>query len=207
VKRLALTAAARSRAAQRVVTGTAIVYRRRADALAAWVAAGRRDDLTGWRAALGPLLRLAMLAAAAYIVWAILARAAWLMWLLTALWLRAAWRAGRGRAEEPDSAPEEDEPAPPDDVYEATLEWVRGQVADRNGVHLSDLLDHAHAHGLFTDLDVPGFRAALERWGFPVRQQLKVAGRNRPGIHRDDLPQEAPVEGSPLHREDTTTAA
>jgi hypothetical protein len=196
-----------ARAAERIADGSTTVYRRRADALAAWVAAGRRDDLTGWRAALGPLLRLAVLAAAAYIVWAILARATWLMWLLTALWLRAAWKAGRRRAEQPEDAPEEDEPAPPDDVYEATLEWIRDQVADRNGVHLSELLTHAHAHGLFTDLDVPGFRAALERWGFPVRQQLKVAGRNRPGIHRDDLPQDQPAGVPPLDRGDATTAA
>jgi hypothetical protein len=95
----------------------------------------------------------------------------------------------------------------PQEVYEGTLEWIRGQIGTGNGVHLSRLLAHAQAHGMHTDLDVPAFRAALEQWGFPVRQQLKVGRRNRPGIHRDDLPQ-PPLPGpSPEESEAATTAA
>nr|WTB35086.1 hypothetical protein OG781_41570 [Streptomyces sp. NBC_00830] len=70
--------------------------------------------------------------------------------------------------------------ATPEEVYAATIDWIRSQIADSNGVHLADLLDHAHAHGLHTDLDVGAFRAVLERWGIPVRQQLKVGAATGP---------------------------
>jgi len=102
---------------------------------------------------------------------------------------------------------DEEPPADPETVYAATLEWICGQIADRNGIHLANLLNHAHAHGLHTDLDVPAFRAVLEGWGFPIRQQLKVGGRNRPGIHRDDLPEQPLPQPSPEESADATTSA
>jgi hypothetical protein len=117
------------------------------------------------------------------------------------------------RDEKKTSAPDRPKPeggnaptATPQQVYAATLEWICGQIADRNGIHLSDLLAHAHAHGLHTDLDVPAFRAVLEGWGFPIRQQLKVGGRNRPGIHRDDLPERSPSDPSPEESAVATTS-
>lgn len=103
---------------------------------------------------------------------------------------------------------EEQRPAStPEEVYAATLQWVHGQVGDSNGIHLSNLLAHAHAHGMHTDLDVTAFRAVLERWGFPIRQQLKVGGKNRPGIHRDDLPKQPPPAPSPEESGSATTSA
>jgi hypothetical protein len=115
------------------------------------------------------------------------------------------WISGRS---EPDEQPEEERPASaPEEVYAATLQWVRGQVGDSNGIHLSDLLAHAHAHNLHTDLDVTAFRAVLERWGFPIRQQLKVGGKNRPGIHRDDLPKQPLPTPSPEETGSATTTA
>jgi hypothetical protein len=184
VKRLALTAATRSRAAQRVVTGTAIVYRRRADALAAWVAAGRRDDLTGWRAALGPLLRLAMLAAAAYILWAILARAAWLMWLLTALWLRAAWRAApaapKAADEPPVEAPGRAGPGP-------VLALLHEVLGGRPAVHLSEVLAHLQKEGQWEGRTVADLRARFEALGIPVDPKVKVGKVPTRGVRRRDL--------------------
>ncbi|WP_030980953.1 hypothetical protein, partial [Streptomyces sp. NRRL S-1824] len=94
----------------------------------------------------------------------------------------------------------------PEEVYAATIDWIRSRIADSNGVHLSDLLAHAHAHGLHTDLDVGAFRAVLERWGIPVRQQLKVGGRNRPGIHRIDLPIRQPADPAPLKSAEPSTS-
>lgn len=109
---------------------------------------------------------------------------------------------------EPDDPPEEERPAStPEEVYAATLQWMRGQVGDSNGIHLSDLLAHAHAHNMHTDLDVTAFRAVLERWGFPIRQQLKVGGKNRPGIHRDDLPKRPLPSPSPEESGSATTSA
>ncbi|MEU8834870.1 hypothetical protein [Streptomyces sp900116325] len=117
-----------------------------------------------------------------------------------------------GRIEQRDASehaePVDDQPptATPEEVYAATIDWIRSRIADSNGVHLADLLAHAHAHGLHTDLDVGAFRAVLERWGIPVRQQLKVGGRNRPGIHRIDLPIRQPADPAPLKSAEPSTS-
>lgn len=77
----------------------------------------------------------------------------------------------------------------PDDVYAATLAWIREQIGDRQGVHLRDLLDHAQQHGMFETLDVTELRTHLERWGIPVRKRVRVRGLGiTVGIHGDDLP-------------------
>ena len=113
-----------------------------------------------------------------------------------------------GSRSEPDDPTEEEHPvSTPEEVYTATLQWVRGQVGDSNGIHLSDLLANAHAHNMHTDLDVATFRTVLERWGFPIRQQLKVSGKNRPGIHRDDLPKQPLPPPSPEESGSATTSA
>ncbi|MFJ3274081.1 hypothetical protein [Streptomyces sp. NPDC086776] len=112
----------------------------------------------------------------------------------------------RGAPAHAEPADDQRPAATPEEVYAATLDWIRNQIADSNGVHLSDLLAHAHAHGLHTDLDVGAFRAVLERWGIPVRQQLKVGGRNRPGIHRIDLPIRQPADHAPLKSAEPSTS-
>lgn len=131
-------------------------------------------------------------------------------WML-AVWCAAAWMHAPGKAHDDPERAAETEPAEhpksdPQEVYAATLEWIRGQIGERNGIHLSQLLAHAHTHGLHTDLDVPAFRAVLEQWGFPVRQQLKVGRRNRPGIHRDDLPKPPLPATSPEDDEEIATS-
>ncbi|KPL31135.1 hypothetical protein JI76_18215 [Streptomyces anulatus] len=179
--------------ARRLVDGARILTRRQARRIAAWIRAGRRDDLTGLAAALGCIARALIVAAGAYLLWRVIRAAPALLWVLVPAWCWAALRAAPRTATEhpPEEAPEEPEQSPgstPEEVYDATLEWIHQQIAQRNGIHLSELLSHAQAHGLFAGLDLPNFRATLERWHIPVRQQLKVGGRNRPGIHREDLP-------------------
>ncbi len=125
-----------------------------------------------------------------------------LVWCLTA-W----WTAPPAEPQlEPEAEAEDPPMTSPQEVYTATLEWIRGQIGTSNGVHLSRLLAHAQAHGMHTDLDLTAFRTALEQCGFPVRQQLKVGRRNRPGIHRDDLPTQ-PLSGpSPEEGVEAATA-
>lgn len=122
-----------------------------------------------------------------------------------------AWIEKHDREKRGDDAPlrivEPSTPTDPQVVYEATLEWVWDQIGEKNGVHLADLLAHAHTHGMHTTLDVPTFRAALERHGFPIRQQLKVGRRNRPGIHRDDLPKTPSPDSSPEEDSEAATSA
>ncbi|WP_101253848.1 hypothetical protein [Streptomyces barkulensis] len=121
----------------------------------------------------------------------------------TAAWVIAAL--ALAPREQPKKEPRDGtEPRSPEEVHAAIVDWARQMIGNRNGVHLADLLDNAHAHHLLTDLDLPAFRTALEGWGIPVRQQLKVTGRNRPGIHRDDLPADpkpapSPTEAVPIY--------
>ncbi|MFE2112033.1 hypothetical protein ACFXAY_01385 [Streptomyces microflavus] len=200
MKRTAAAWAARTATAQRLTTGSSTLITRIGTRTAAWIRAGRRDDLTGLAAVLGCIARALIVAAGAYVLWRIIRAAPALLWALVPAWCWAALRAAPRTAAEhpPQEAPEEPEEAPgstPEEVYDAALEWIHQQIAQRNGIHLSELLSHAQAHGLFAGLDLPNFRATLERWHIPVRQQLKVGGRNRPGIHRDDLPPR-PTQGA-----------
>lgn len=108
-------------------------------------------------------------------------------------WCVAAWWIAPPGEREASAGPAEDViPKPvhsdPQDVYAATLEWIRQQIGDRQGVHLRDLLAHAQVHGMFEDLDVTELRAHLERHRIPVRDRVRVRGLGvTVGIHRDDL--------------------
>ncbi|MFB8772115.1 hypothetical protein [Streptomyces broussonetiae] len=194
-----------ARPADRLAAGSRIVGRRLAARAAAWCARARRDDLTGWRAVLGILLRVLLLAFGTYLLARIVRAVPALMWALSAGWTVAAWRAGKTPARpSDDKAPEEPPRHAPDDVRAATVEWIWQRIGDTQGVHLRDLLAHAHAHGMFEDLDVATFRTHLERWGIPVRARVRVRGLGvTVGIHRDDLtpppspsPADAPVEAA-----------
>jgi hypothetical protein len=110
---------------------------------------------------------------------------------MVVVWCAAAWCvAPPAIRDEPAATSVEAAPAPPpDDVYTATLAWIRQQIGDRQGVHLRDLLDHAQQHGMFETLDVTELRTHLERWGIPVRKRVRVRGLGiTVGIYRDDLP-------------------
>lgn len=191
-RRAAVAWAARTGAAQRLADGSRVIYRRRAKALAAWVAAGRRADLPGWRGALGPLLRLASLALTAYILYAIIRAVPWLMWLLTALFLRAAWRAGRTPAEATEEDPDQAKTTP--DV-EAVRALLLDCLGDRPAVHLSTVLAHLQQRGLGEGWTVSDLKARLEVLGIPVRPKVKVGGSPTRGVHRDDLQAPSPVTG------------
>ncbi|MEU3851740.1 hypothetical protein [Streptomyces sp. NPDC029554] len=186
----------RQRAAQRLTTGAAALASRFWDRACAWCARGRRDDLTGWRAALGPILRATGLLVAALIACLIVRRRPWLLWVLSGWWLAVSWRAGKAAPRAAEAASEQPQRVAPEEVRQATLEWIRQQIGDRQGVHLRDLLQHAHAHGMFEGLEVTDFRAHLERWEIPVRNRVRVRGLGvTVGIHRDDLT--APSTPSP----------
>ncbi|MEU5838794.1 hypothetical protein ABZ820_34735 [Streptomyces diacarni] len=193
------------RTADRLSLGSAILARRLGERFAARCRRWRRGDLSGIKAALGPLLLLALAAGALYVVAGIVRARPWLMWLLTGAWCLAAWRAAKPTVEASQTAPD-DAPASPAEntaaeVYDATLTWVWQMVGDRQGVHLRDLLANAQQADLFEGLDVAALRAHLEEWGIPVRKRVRVRGLGVTlGIHRDDLPapsQPLPDEGGP----------
>lgn len=186
--------------ADRIAVGSRVLADRLAARSAAWVARGRRHDLTGWRAALGCWLRVAALGFGVYLLWRLVRAVPNLMWLLTAWWTAAAWRAGKTPAEVADEEQEEAPVGPPErpsgDVRAATVEWIWQRIGDAQGVHLRDLLAHAQAHGMFEDLDVTTFRSHLARRDIPVRNRCRVRGLGvTVGIHRDDL--QPPATTSP----------
>lgn len=195
MKRLAAAWADRCQAADRITRGTGIVYRRRADALTAWVRAGRRTDLTGWRAALGPLVRLAMLGAAAAVLYGVVRAVPWLMWLLTGAWLRAAWKAGTPPAQE---APEvvEEPPAEPraDPGREAVLTLLHEVIGDRRGAHLSEVLAHLQKEGHAPGWTVTDLRARLQALNIPIDPKLKLRGVPTRGVRRDALEALSPTD-------------
>ncbi|MFI5687871.1 hypothetical protein [Streptomyces sp. NPDC051636] len=196
-----------ARPAARLAAGSAAVSRRLGARLAAWVARGRRHDLTGWRATLGCWLRLSALTFGLYLLWRLVRAVPNLLWLLSTVWLIASWRAGRASIEAGDEeVPEQPEGHSPDDVRAATLDWIRQRIGDAQGVHLRDLLAHAQTHGMFEDLDVATFRAHLERWGIPVDRNVKVGGIPTWGVRRRDLEAPSPAAAQEPSTEASTAA-
>lgn len=196
-RRLALWAA-RAGIVDRLARGSYAVWERRADALTAWVRAGRRPDLDGWRAALGPLVRLLLLGALAYAVWAIVRALPWLMWLLAGWWVSAAWRAGKGTA----APAAEDVPvaAPLARERQLLLQLLLDLMGTGSGVHLRTVLAHLQKHGQWEGRTVTDLRVHLDRLGVPVDRSVKVAGTPTWGVRRRDLEAPSPAvaeEASP----------
>lgn len=177
----------------RLAAGCEIVARQRSEALAAWVQAGRRDDLAGWKAALGPVVRLVLLAAAASALLAAVRAVPWLMWLLAGWWLRAAWRATRTPAEDVDEPPV-DELAEPD--VEPVLALLFEVLGDRDRVHLSTVLAHLHEKGQCEGWKVADLRARLDALGIPVEPKVKIGGVPTRGVLRDALLAHFPDRGT-----------
>jgi hypothetical protein len=113
------------------------------------------------------------------------------LWLVggTCAWCIAAWRAASRPVTAPtDASPRAEHPQEfdPDDVRSEFMRLLGYKLADRKGVHLADIAEELHAQGM-TEWDAPALRRQYEAYGIPVRPQLYIDGRNRAGIHRDDL--------------------
>ncbi|MEV1063399.1 hypothetical protein [Streptomyces sp. NPDC050263] len=178
--------------AGRLAAGSTTLARHRTARLTAWVARGRRTDLTGWRASLGCWARLLLLAFAVYLLWCVTSAAPNLMWLLTAAWLTAAWRAGKPT---PQQALADTPAAPRDEAIRALLLDLMGEAS---AVHLRTVLAHLQEHGQWEGRTVSDLRAHLEALGIPVHLKVKAPGSKVPtrGVKRADLtpsPASAPV--------------
>ncbi|MFF5980866.1 hypothetical protein ACFY78_18675 [Streptomyces olindensis] len=186
---------ARTGAADRLARGSYAVWERRTEALTAWVRAGRRDDLDGWRAALGPVLRLIVLGAVAYGLWAAVRAWPWLMWLLAGCWIRAAWKAGQTPAPAADCAPTEQP------NVEAVHALLLEAMGTDDAVHLRTVLAHLQEKGHGKGWTVADLRARLEALRIPVHPKVKAPGSKSPtrGVRRADL---AP---SPAAAQETST--
>ncbi|MFS4105108.1 hypothetical protein [Streptomyces sp. PD-S100-1] len=189
-------------AAARLTTGSHTVVRRLAARAAAWCARGHRADLTGWRAALGVLARLAVLGVGLYVIARIVRALPALMWLLTAGWLAAAWRAGRPpeqTAEERQDEAATEAPVLPD--REAVVTLLLEVMGDAPAVHLRTVLAHLQERGQWEGRTVSDLRAALAAVGVPHERGVKVGRVPTWGVRRRDL--EAP---SPAAAPEASTA-
>ncbi|MEV6081125.1 hypothetical protein AB0L80_39445, partial [Streptomyces sp. NPDC052069] len=170
------------RAARTLTAGQQILIRRLAARAAAWVRAGRRDDLEGIAAILGCLLRIVILGAGAAGAWWLLRRWPAALWIAVPLWCWAAIRA----------IPAEDEPE--DEQSRATarddvLALLHTLLGDRDAVHLSEVLKHLQEKGQGKDWKVSDLKARLERLGIPVAPKVKAGGKGPTrGVRKADLP-------------------
>ncbi|NEY32070.1 hypothetical protein GTU99_07660 [Streptomyces sp. PRKS01-65] len=172
--------------------------------MAAWVARGRRDDLTGWRAALGCWLRLAMLALGLYLLWRLVRAVPNLLWLLSTAWVAGAWRAGRTAAPQDDVDPSAEE-APAGPRGEAIRALLLEVMGDAPAVHLRTVLAHLQERGQWEGRTVGDLRVALERLGIPHARGVKVGGVPTWGVRRRDL--EAPSPGAVQETPTATSSA
>lgn len=185
--------------------GSLLVLRHRTDALTRWVRAGRREDLSGWQAALGPLVRVVFLGLLAYVLWAIVRALPWLLWLLGALWLRAAWKAARDR---PTGTPDEAaRPASTGGDGAALRALVLRLMGTGSAVHLRTVLEHLQQDpetaALTARWTIADLRARLEAQGIPVHPKVKAGGGGPTrGVRREDL---APSPSAP--QETASTAS
>ncbi|MFB6423663.1 hypothetical protein ACFCXC_18245 [Streptomyces microflavus] len=187
MKRTAAAWAARTVTAQRLTTGSSALITRIGTRTAAWIRAGRREDLTGLAAVLGCIARALIVAAGAYVLWRIIRAAPALLWALVPAWCWAALRAAPRTAAEnfSEEAPEEPEPDPRD----AVLRLLYEALGDNPSMYLADLLQHLQEKGHGKGWKVADLRARLEALRIPVEQRLRTGGRGASrGIVRDQLP-------------------
>ncbi|MFD7774279.1 hypothetical protein [Streptomyces sp. NPDC059753] len=181
-----------ARAADRLARGSSILWERRTAALTAWIRKGRRDDLTGWRAAIGCWARLILVGILAWTVWSIVRAVPWLCGLLLGAWCRAAWRAGRALVEQPiENAPAAASPVPDVEAVRGLLLTLIGEGA---GVHLRTVLAHLQEHGQWEGRTVTDLRSHLARLGVPTDRSVKVRGVPTWGVRRRDLAAPSPAE-------------
>ncbi|MGW5852104.1 hypothetical protein ACWFQ8_29860 [Streptomyces sp. NPDC055254] len=184
-----------ARAGVRMRAGSARVCRERAEQLRTWAARGRREDLDGWKAALGSWLRLALLAAAGYGAYWSCRRWPWLMWVLAVWWVAAAWRAGR-----PGWKPTAPDPAAAAQGPDPTAEPGPISLAKEHppGPSLGDVLTaaralgtpHVHLAAIEEYLGVPRgtVRPVLTTAGIPITD-VRMQGRGTStGIRGADVP-------------------
>ncbi|WP_338683913.1 hypothetical protein QD712_25750 [Streptomyces acidiscabies] len=189
-----------ARPAARLAAGSAALTRRLGARAAAWIARGRRDDLTGWRAALGCWARLALLCLGGYLLWRLVRAVPGVMWLLTGAWTLAAWRAGCPPAEKAPAEP------PQQQSGEAIRALLLDLMGDDDKVHLRTVLAHLQGQGQWEGRSVSDLRARLTLLRIPHDRNVKVSGVPTWGVRRKDLEASSPTAAQASSEEPSTAA-
>ncbi|MFD8407191.1 hypothetical protein ACFV1G_21200 [Streptomyces anulatus] len=183
---------AMQRRARTLTHGQRLLLRRLTARAAAWVRAGRRDDLDGVAAILGCVVRLAVLAAGAYGAWLLIRRWPAVLWIAVPVWCWAAIRSipaiPKETAEQAKGEEEGSEPTPAAEqaLVLPTLQDVRDAVS-RVGTPHAHLAVLAEALGTTTDR----MREVLAEHDIPV-EPVRMRGRgSSTGVKADRFPASA----------------
>lgn len=123
----------------------------------------------------------------AVVVYASFRYRTWIWWMLAA-WCAAAWMHAPAPVEaDEETAGEDPAEHDPHDV----VDLVRDLIGDDRGVLLTALRSPLHA------ADTRAVREALTAADVRVREGVRTAGGNGPGVHRDDLPPLSPPPDRP----------
>lgn len=182
-------------AATRIASGTATLAERAGRRATAWVRAGRRDDLTGWQATLGCLLRAGLLLAGLWLLWRAVRAVPALMLLLVPAALLAAWRAGQAPEKPPAPAGPTDSRGPAEELPAVDLPAaVRAAAGPYSGAHLTAIATHlTQTTGrAWTTGDV---RAACTAAGIPIKSVRMGTGPRAvsTGVRLSALPDPSPA--------------
>ncbi|GGJ81957.1 hypothetical protein GCM10011583_11800 [Streptomyces camponoticapitis] len=179
------------RLAVRLVDGSGLLTRRLAGRAAAWIRAGRRDDLTGFAAVLGCWVRLGLVVAGLWVLWRVVRAAPALLWALVPVWVVASLRI---RPEPTRSAPQASTVSEGDEV-EAVRALLFEVMGDRPAVHLSTVVKHLQKEGHHPDWTVTDLRVRLGALGIPHDRRVKVGRVPTWGVRRRDLEAPSPDDG------------
>lgn len=179
-------------ATTRLVDGSQHLATRASTRLTAWVRAGRRTDLTGWQAALGCYLRAGFLLGAAWLAWRAIRSTPALLWLIVPAWCVLACRAAPTAKDSPTSAEQPSE-TPAEDPLQGLTEGefvahLRTAIGGNSGAHLKALARHL-TEATSTTWESTDIRAACEAAGVPVKDNVRMPGRNpSTGVRLSTLP-------------------
>ncbi|MCL7377460.1 hypothetical protein [Streptomyces sp. 35G-GA-8] len=189
------------RLAARLWDGSLIRARQLGARVAAWIRAGRRDDLTGLAAVLGVWLRVLLALLGGYLLWRLIRAVPGLLWLIVPVWCWSAVRAAPpdddadGEKEEPKNAAPGDPELP--DARSVVVALLLEVCGDRDAVHLSEVLRHLQAQGQAKGQSVSDLKTRLEALDIPVALKVKAGGKSPTrGVRKSALlalsPQTAP---------------
>ncbi|MEU1309493.1 hypothetical protein ABZ419_11440 [Streptomyces cinnamoneus] len=193
----------RQKAAQRLTEGSAALAQRITGAACAKCRRSYRHDLTGWRAALDPIMwTLIFTGGAAGLAYRVV-EAPGLLWVLTPAWCTAAWYTPSTTppADAEEQTAPADAQATPEPASLATLETfsalVRELAQDGAGAHLSALAERLTRN----PKDTSTVRALCRKLGVPVSPSVRQPGAPGRGVSTGvkviDLPALPPTTAEP----------
>ncbi|MFE2941017.1 hypothetical protein ACFXKG_18430 [Streptomyces sp. NPDC059255] len=176
------------RLAARLWDGSLIRARQLAARVAAWIRAGRRDDLTGLAAVLGVWLRVLLALLGGYLLWRLIRAVPGLLWLIVPVWCWSAVRAVPPTDDAEDSPEESASGGTERSMRDDVLALLFDVLGDRPAVHLSEVLQHLQKQGQGEGWTVTDLKTRLEALGIPVEAKVKAGGKGPTrGVRRDAL--------------------